>query len=212
VEIVGLSSGAVAVAGGVEHTCALTIAGGVKCWGGNDHGGLGDGTTKSSLTPVDVLGLSSGVAAIDAGGNHTCALLANGSVKCWGNNVEGQLGDGTTENRFAPVDVVGFSSGVAAISTGSANTCALTTAGGVKCWGSVSLGQRGDGTVITSTTPADVAGLTSGVIAISAGFDYTCAVTSSGGIKCWGINEYGQLGDGTTENRLTPVDVLGFGP
>ena len=211
VAVSGLSSGVVAIAAGGDHTCALTSAGAVVCWGYNTYGQLGDGTTTTRLTPVAVSGLASGVAAISAGGLHSCALTSAGGVVCWGYNGGGQLGDGTTTNRDTPVDVSGLGSGVAAIAAGGVHSCALTRAGGVVCWGSNGWGQLGDGTTTERHTPVAVSGLVSGVVAIAAGTEHTCALTSVGVVKCWGENASGQLGDGTTIDSHTPVGVIGFG-
>ncbi len=200
----------VAVDAGSAHTCALTSGGGVKCWGYGLHGSLGDGTTISKLLPVDVEGLSSGVRAIDAGSFFTCALTTAGAVRCWGWNRSGQLGDGTTTERTTSVAVSGLGSGVAAIATGGAHACALTGAGGVKCWGSNQGGQLGDGTTTPRRTPVDVLGLASGVTAIAAGGGHTCALMDDGGVKCWGFNFDGRLGDGTSTSSGVPVSVLGL--
>jgi alpha-tubulin suppressor-like RCC1 family protein len=205
--LTGLTTRVAVLAAGSSHTCALTTSGGVKCWGYNFWGQLGDSSVMDRLTAVDVTGLTTGVAALVTGNLHTCVLTATGGVKCWGRNVEGQLGDGSTTNRLTAVDVSGLTSGVAALAAGSSHNCALTTSGGVKCWGYNADGEVGDGTVANRTLAADVAGLTSGVAALAAGGFHTCALTTAGGVKCWGLNSSSQLGDGTTTNRLTPVDV-----
>ena len=220
-DVNGLTSGVQAIATGADHTCALTTGGGIKCWGKNVYGQLGDNTYQDRPEPVDVIGLTSGVQVITAGGSstigygwhagHTCALTTSGAVKCWGSNRYGQLGDRTTDMRPAPVDVLGLSSGVQAIVAGGYHTCALTTAGGVKCWGLNDYGQLGDSTIISRTSPVDVRGLSSGVQAIAAGGYHTCALTTAGGVKCWGVNSGGRLGDGTYDGyQSTPVNVSGL--
>jgi alpha-tubulin suppressor-like RCC1 family protein len=208
-EVAGLTSGVAALSTGLIHTCALTTAGGVKCWGENFYGQLGDGSTTNSATPVNVSGLSSGVTAVSAGDLSTCALTVGGGVKCWGSNGLGQLGDGSTTGSATPVNVFGLSSGVTAISAGD-HACALSVGGGVKCWGDNHYGQLGNGSMTNSTTPVSVSGLASGAAAISAGGNHTCAVTTNGGAKCWGLNQYGQLGNGTKTSSSTPVNVSGL--
>lgn len=207
VDAIGLGSGVAAISARFEHSCAVTAGGAVKCWGLNNFGQLGDGTQVAQYTPVTAWNLTSGVAAISTGYEYTCALTTGGGVKCWGNDLNGQLGDGGGDIIAFPVDVAGLGSGVAAISAGYAHACALTTAGGVKCWGDNDYGQLGDGSTTTRLAPVDVSGLASGVAAISASRDHTCAVTTAGGIKCWGRNDSGELGDGSTEASLVPVDV-----
>jgi len=209
VDVTGLS-GVTALAGGFYHTCALTSAGGVKCWGYNYYGQLGDNTNIDRHSPVDVAGLSSGVVAISANGFFSCALTSAGAVKCWGHNNFGQLGDGSTTDRTAPVDAVGLSSGVTSIAVSADHTCALTIAGGVKCWGRNDVGQLGDSSTTDHLSPVGVVGLANGIVAIAGGAFHSCAVTGSGGVKCWGSNYYAQLGDNTTTDRTSPVDVLGL--
>ncbi len=210
-------SSVAAVAAGTFHTCALTSEGGVKCWGANGNGQLGDGTATDRNTPVDAAGLTGGVTAITTGELHTCALTTSGGVKCWGENGNGQLGDGTTTDRNTPVDAAGLTGGVVAISAGTIHTCALTTSGGVKCWGRMLTGPLsvqeqalGTGMARDLRSAKDIEGLTTGVRAISAGTLHTCAVTTSGGVKCWGYNREGQLGNGTKTDSGTPVDVTGL--
>jgi alpha-tubulin suppressor-like RCC1 family protein len=209
VGVTGLASGVDAIAAGDRFSCALLTGGGVKCWGYNEYGQLGDGTTTNSAFPVDVVGLASGVDGIAARGEHTCALIS-GSVKCWGANLNGQLGDGTTTSSSLPVDVTGLSSGVIAIATGGEHTCAITTGGNVKCWGWNKTGQLGIGTTSDSSIPVDVVGLARDVKAVATGGRHTCALVTAGAVKCWGYDEFGQLGNGSTANSAIPVDVAGL--
>jgi alpha-tubulin suppressor-like RCC1 family protein len=215
VTVTGLGSGVQAIAPGNQHTCALNAAGGVLCWGDNLHGQLGDGTTAQRLAPVAVSGLGSGVRAISAGGDHTCAVTTTGAVLCWGDNIAGQLGDGTIVQRTTPVPVSGLGSGVQAIALGYYHSCALSTAGAVSCWGYNAVGALGDGTTGDANqdrlTPVPVVGLGSGVRGIAAGYEHTCAATTTGAALCWGWNVHGQLGDNSTTQRLSPVPVTGLG-
>jgi len=213
VDVSGLPSGVASITAGIHHTCAVTTSGAAKCWGRDNLGQLGDGGTNTNRpTPVDVSGLTSGVASISAGAYHTCAVTTSGAAKCWGYDEYGQLGDGgTNTDKTTPVDVSGLTSGVASISAGSNHTCAVTTAGAAKCWGLGNGGRLGNGTNTNQPTPVDVSGLTSGVASISAGGSHTCAVTTSGAAKCWGSDGNGQLGDGgTNTDKTTPVDVSGL--
>ena len=202
-----LGSNIKAVAAGYGHTCAITASGGVKCWGMNDSGELGNGTLKDQRRPVSVVGLSKGVVQVTASsGGHTCALLKDGTVKCWGSNWAGQLGDGSHIDKLTPVKVTGLPGAVRAIDAASSMTCALITDGTMYCWGDNRYGQLGDGTTDVRWTPVQVTNLT-GVAGIAAGGSHTCALTTTGEVRCWGENWAGQLGDGTTTNSLVPVAV-----
>ena len=194
----------------LAHTCALDGAGALFCWGGNFAGQLGDGTTTDRAAPVPVAGMGSGVAWVSAGDTSTCAVRTSGAVSCWGRNDRGQLGDGTMNASATPVAVSGLPSGVARVRVGIAHACAVTTGGGVKCWGANDSGQLGDGTKTSSPVPVDVVGLSSGIADVALGEDYTCALTTSGGVKCWGRNDVAQLGNGSPTDGLSPVDVVGL--
>ncbi|MCA0295793.1 MAG: hypothetical protein LCH96_10900 [Actinobacteria bacterium] len=147
---------------------------------------------------------------LSTGYGHTCVVTTTGKALCWGFNPAGQLGDGTTTTRLAPVEVSGLGSTVTSIAAGRAHSCAVTTAGRALCWGYNAAGQLGDLTTTFSTTPVRVYGLGTNVASISAGWASTCAVTTTGKVWCWGDNSYGQLGDGTTTDSLQPVAVHGL--
>ncbi|MFZ3321983.1 MAG: hypothetical protein WA190_06390 [Usitatibacter sp.] len=201
--------GVTALAVGFKSNCVVTTAGGVMCWGENTYGGLGDGTTIDRSSPVAVLGMSSGVVQVGLGSDYACALTSTGKVSCWGYNLYGQLGIGTTTNQSAPASVGGLSS-ISAISVGAWHACALTSSSGVLCWGYNVNGQIGDATTVNRSAPVQVSGLASGVAAISAGWYHTCALNFAGEVLCWGLNDYGELGDGTTTSRSAPVKVSGL--
>ena len=211
-----------ALAVGGAHTCAVlkagnTISGGaVRCWGANARGQLGDGTLQNNPTPLGVIGFASaGAFGIAVGAEHSCVVTNVGTVQCWGYNdafqLGVQLGPNGEKYRAAPVTVPNLT-GVVSISAGDKHTCALLDTGAVKCWGSNSSGQLGDGNSGGYTElPSPITGsvITTGerAIAISAGGNFSCALLESGGVKCWGANNQGQLGDGTTNQTSVPVDV-----
>ncbi|MBM4574919.1 S8 family serine peptidase [Rhodococcus hoagii] len=200
---------ATSVATGASFSCATLATGNVQCWGSNMSGELGSETPWMGYgTPMDVTGITDAI-SVSAGIRHACAVLATGNVRCWGNNGEGQLGDGTVENRAIPRDVVGITDAIA-VTAGSNHTCALLSTGGVRCWGSNTHGQVGDGTTVDfRTTPVAVIGVTNAT-SIDAGEGHTCAVLATGGARCWGIGVALGDGSGIDDTRSTPVDVNGL--
>lgn len=196
------------VAVGKEHGCViLETTGGVRCWGNDGSGILGDGPGNStSNVPVDVAHLTSGVTAISSYYFHTCAIQ-NGAAYCWGANGTGGIGDGTTTDAYSPTAVSGLSSDVSMISTGDSFSCAIWQ-GSAQCWGSNNSGQLGDGSQVDSSTPVAVKELNKlgTVSAISTGSNHSCAI-QNGGLYCWGGNDYGQLGTGDTKSSNTPMAV-----
>lgn len=201
--VTGLSDVVVSsIAAGGFFTCAQTTAGGVKCWG--QGGDLGDGTDIDRLTPVNVIGLSSRVIAVTAGMFHACVFLQSGGVQCWGGS---WLGDGTGGGSSVPVNVIQLAGSVVDVSAGMGHTCVLISGGGVQCWGFNDDGQFGNGTTTDSFVPVNATGLQGAWKAIAAGEMHTCALAESGTVMCWGNNEWGQLGDGTTISRTLPVGL-----
>jgi alpha-tubulin suppressor-like RCC1 family protein len=167
---------------------------------------VGDGTLINRSTPTPVPGLSN-VTAITAGGYHTCALLADTTVRCWGEGDFDELGDGTGSDHATPVAVTGLT-GAQSVSAGRNTTCAKLTTGTVQCWGNNDFGQLGDGTTASRPTPVAIGGLYDSV---SAGGDHTCEIAAGGSVDCQGDNSLGQLGfpTSTSSSSLTPTQVDG---
>jgi alpha-tubulin suppressor-like RCC1 family protein len=197
-------TGVTSVSTGRTHTCALT-QGAVKCWGDGADGKLGNGTTNSSPTPVSVAGLSTvsnQVTALAVGADFSCAQMQNvlssaSTVRCWGGNSAGQVGNGTTTPQvFAPATVSGLT-GVTHLTAGSYFACAVT-GGAVRCWGSGISGQFGNGVIVlSSNVPAAAAtGITNATM-VTAGGSHVCAANgTTGDAWCWGDRSFGQVGDG----------------
>jgi len=222
----------VLTSGSRSHTTCAIVNGKAFCWGPNENGAIGDGTTTQRELPtkVDDSGVLSGktVTSIsqdgfvsDASGGfaHTCAV-ASGAAYCWGDNIVGQLGDGTTTDRTTPVAVVatGVLSGKIAqtIRVGLKHSC-VQASNGAYCWGNNDNGQVGNGTTSQQIAPVEVlrlpGGLTaSNVVSLGAGANRGCAVITDGRTFCWGYNSSGQIGDGTTINRSSPTESLFLRP
>jgi alpha-tubulin suppressor-like RCC1 family protein len=210
----------VSIGVGEAHTCVV-VDGGVQCWGFNGSGQLGDGTTVSSLTPIQTIPANSGATQVSSGLTYSCAVVAGG-VKCWGDylRVGGSslLGNGATTGSTLPVQTIAAGSGATQVAAGYEHACAVINGGAMgtaKCWGSNGNGQLGRGNTNGSLVPVDVSSI-SGVTAITAGRDFTCAVASGATLgatsaRCWGKNDAGQLGIGSNGGtNTTPAQVSGL--
>lgn len=204
----------VQVAVGGSFVCARTSDNSLYCWGNNDFGQLGTGDQTEALTPVAANnGLLAGTEFVElaAGYAYTCAIAVGGDVFCWGNGIYGQLGNGASVNATYPVAVTLNGLIFTKIALGNFTSCAITTDGDAYCWGRNNEGQLGDGTQSVSNvpTPVSTAGVLSGdpVVDIQPGDETTCAATGSGIAVCWGKNNQGQLGNGTTVSSLLPEAV-----
>lgn len=193
------------ISAGSDHTCAIT-AGRVQCWGFDVGGG------NRGMERVRVPGLVDAV-EVEVGGSHTCAVRAIGQTVCWGRNEFGRLGDGTAGvDRRRPFPVVGLSD-TKTISAGYGHSCAVRVTGQAVCWGRNDFSQLGNGALTAENgatpLPTPVVGLDN-ARTIAVGADHTCAIRVSGQAVCWGVNKFGQLGDGTTVNRPVPTAVRGL--
>jgi alpha-tubulin suppressor-like RCC1 family protein len=211
---------------GFYHTCGLISGGSVDCWGVNESGELGDGTNLGpdtceatdpcSTTPVPVNGIT-GATQVSAGEHLSCALLASGSIDCWGYDQGGELGDGNPTPpdcngacSFAPVAVSGITDAKQVSVDGDDYGCAVLSTGTVECWGSNDYGQLGNGTTTDTDVPVPVSGIANATEVIAGGDHQSCALLVTGSVECWGANDAGQLGDGTGSASTTPVPVSGI--
>lgn len=195
---------------GAGHSCA-NLEGAAYCWGEDSFGQLGDSGNTLSYSALEVTNFDSNVTAMAAGYTHTCGLKATGAF-CWGDNTVGQLGDSTNNDSNSPVAVTGLNAGVLKLAAGTGTSCAVLNTGALMCWGVNSSGQLGDGTMVPFSN-APVMTIAAGVTDVASGItdnpSHNCALVN-GGVKCWGLNTYGQLGDGTVLSRNTPTDVVGL--
>jgi alpha-tubulin suppressor-like RCC1 family protein len=211
-------TGIASITAGSGHTCAVMTNGTARCWGVNSYGQLGNNTDTNSTVPVTVVDPTdttqalTGIASITADGLHTCAVMTNGTARCWGGNDVGQLGNNTTSTSAVPVTVLdpdGTDSllDVASIDAGANGTCAVMTDTTARCWGEGNGYANGSLLPVTPIDPASGQALT-GITNISAGTYYGCAALSDNTARCWNYNVYGQLGDNTTTNSTGVVTVV----
>ena len=213
VAVIGLGGKTVTeVAAGKEHSLALLSNGTVMAWGGNAHGQLGNGSTTDSPVPVAVSGLGGKtVTAVSAGGEHSLALLSNGTVMAWGDNAHGQLGNNSTTDNHVPVAVSGLGA-VTAVSAGGEHSLALLSNATVMAWGDNAHGQLGNGNFNDSHVPVEVSGLSGKTVTeVAAGGEHSLALLSTGKVMAWGDNAHGQLGNGSTNNSPVPMVASGLG-
>ncbi len=207
--IPGLTDVTEVAAGLGWHTCALRSDRTVVCWGGNQYGQLGIGTTAEATTPQAVPGLVE-VTSLGVGYQHTCVVVADRTARCWGRNDVGQLGNGGPGDSTLPVDVPGLASLVGIHASGYRHTCVLDADRTVRCWGVNYWGQLGNGSFVDDVAPQQVSGLT-GVVQMSVGINHACALTADRAAWCWGFAADGQLGSGEWIGRSnTPVRVAGL--
>jgi alpha-tubulin suppressor-like RCC1 family protein len=213
VDVQGLSGTVKQLAMGSKHVCALIEGGTVQCWGYNGYGQLGDNFNEAEVhTPQTVAGLSN-VKQISAAESHTCALLNDGTMKCWGENFDGELGDGSTSEKDVPTTVSSLSGSVSSMSTGESHTCAVLDTGALQCWGSNNWGELGDNNrPYPSPLPTDVIGLDAGVETVVAAQADTCVLMTDRSVRCWGDNRLGEIGDNQDiAHEDTPQPVMGLG-
>ncbi|MDA8545546.1 hypothetical protein N9K60_02030 [Candidatus Poseidoniales archaeon] len=213
----GTGRTAIAISTGGQFTCVILDDGSVSCWGDNYNGALGDGTSTTRNTPALTSSLGTGrtAVAISSGYGHTCVILDNGSVSCWGDNYNGALGDGTLINhRKTPALTSSLGTGRTAVSISvGGHACVILDDGNVSCWGSNYEGQLGNGNTTNRNTPVQTSSFGPGrtVVGLASGSDHTCSILDNRSVSCWGHNDHGRLGDGTSTSRSTPAQTSSLG-
>jgi uncharacterized repeat protein (TIGR02543 family) len=210
---------------GYYHSLAYTSKGRVFTWGYNNYGQLGDGTTTTKYTPTEItsqfnFGVGETIISINLGHYNSSVLTSTGRVFTWGNNGNGQLGDGTTTTKYTPTEitsqfVLGAEETIISMSLGEQHSSALTSTGRIFTWGGNKYGELGDGTSNAwndQLTPTEITnhfnlGLEETIISINLGHSHSSALTSTGRVFTWGYNNHGQLGNGTTVDQYTPIDI-----
>jgi alpha-tubulin suppressor-like RCC1 family protein len=196
------------VVAGLDFSCGLLRTGHVDCWGDNSSDQLGDGTDPQIAGKIEPVTGITNATAIAAGERGACAVLTTGSVKCWGEGENGQLGNGSAQNSPVPVTATGITNAVA-VTSGAFHTCALLKTGHVDCWGENNDGQLGRGSPAGAGVPVAVADVTNAT-EISAGYRHTCALLATGHVDCWGNNDFGELGADSPNAHDAPVTVTGI--
>ena len=213
----GTGRTAVALSSGASHTCAILDNGAVSCWGSGSSGQLGNGGWSGKTTPTLTSSLGTGrtAVALSSGDYHTCAILDNGAVSCWGRGDYSQLGNGGTSDKTTPTLTSSLGTGrtAVALSSGDHHTCAILDNGSVSCWGWGIHGRLGNGGTSDKTTPTLTSSLGTGrtAVALSSGGSHTCAILDNGAVSCWGYGNHGQLGNGGTSAKSTPTLTSSLG-
>ena len=193
---------------GSTHSCAISVAGAAWCWGQYTNGRLGTTALSNAVTPTATASLGGTASEVAAGGAHTCALLTNGNISCFGNNNTGQLGQALTTAASSTPTLVTLAATATHVSAGSQFTCALLSTAAVQCFGQNASGQLGSGSSGSARqTPDAVTGLTGTVVDVTTGTNHACAVMSTGQVRCWGQNDQGQLGIGTQSDVATATAI-----
>jgi len=200
---VSLNAQPAVVDSGNDHSCAILLDASLWCWGRNNHGQIGDGSTNNQVSPIQIdLGTGVDAVAVSAGNDHTCAITGAGDVMCWGYNIRGALGDGTTSDSTSPISA-NHSTGERAVAlvTPGRSTCVIFENGSVGCWGNKYTVFADQGTVTGNVHIVDLGTSVTATMIDGVG-QHTCVVTDNGSMQCWGVNTHGQLGDGNCSSTI----------